>query len=63
MVLMIVVMAVGLWGGEGERKGVLDIKIFKHFLIRPFLVSIHPCIHLSLHENHPKRLHQTYLYV
>ena len=44
-------------GGEGERKGVLDIRTFKHFLIRPFLVSIHSSIYLSLHENQPKRLH------
>lgn len=34
--------------GEGERKGVFDIRIFKHFLIRPFLVSIHPSIHPSI---------------
>ena len=31
-------------GGEGERKGVLDIRIFKYFLIRPFRVSVHPSI-------------------
>lgn len=35
-------------GGEGERKGVLDVRTFKHFLIRPFLVSLYPSIHLSI---------------